>query len=583
MFYKISSESQKLVIAVTEREIISVLRDFDLTEKEAEVYMFLAKSGVQKASEVSARLKMHKAQVYRILEVLRNRGFVEETLDFPSLFVPISFEHFLDMAIKTKKEETLQLEAKKIKLLTTWQSLESEKPLPQQAKFTVVKGREKVYSRILQLVESAKTEVLAMTDSIGIIRSEQAGVFDLTKKKDASFQILTSVSKENYRFIKMVLQKTLQRRFQIEGRHKDLGAKPYPRFVIKDDDEIVFFLTPEEESSSSGRSDTILWTNSAEIVSALKLFFKTCWAEATDLGIRISELETGAAITETLIIRDAKVAHRKFCEILKQAKLEITAISASRDLTKFLMDSLVPLRSEKNLVTHVMVSLDIDNLEVAEEMSKHFRVKHAGSVHMDAVVVDCKYLFMFKTQMPTGKKTKASSYLEQTLYTNDAGYVQSINSVLQDLWDKAPYVSDLNVGAAMRSPPVTVSAGDSALKVVEIMRSNNIGSVVIVANEKPVGIITEKDVLNRAVGNKLDLQKTVAEEIMSSPLITIGKDSNLLEALKLMKTQEVRRLGVMEENKLVGVLSERRILEKSEAKLMEEITNKRRTRATKYQ
>ena len=566
------------MISVTEREIVSVLRDFGLTEKEAEVYLFLAKNGVQKAGEVSARLKMHKAQVYRILEVLRNRGFVEETLDFPSLFVPISFERFLDMAIKTKKEETLQLETKKIKLLTTWRSLESEKPLPLQAKFTVVKGREKVYSRILQLVEGAKTEVLAMTDSIGIIRSDQAGVFDLTKKKDASFKVLTSVSKENYQFIKTVLQKTLQRRFQIEGRHKDLEARPYPRFVIKDDDEIIFFLTPEEESSGSGRSDTILWTNSGEIVSALKVFFKTCWDEATDLGIRISELETGTAFTETLIVRDSKVAHRKFYDVLKHAKLEITAISASKDLTRFLMGCLVPLHSEKNYVVHIIVSLDMENLEVAEEMSKHLRVKYAGSVHMDAVVVDGKYLFMFKEPIPGGKKNKSSSYLEQMLYTNDAGYVESIKSVLEDLWYKAPCVSDLEVGAAMRSPPVTVSTDDSALKVVKIMRSNNIGSVVVVGNEKPLGIITEKDILNRAVSNKLDLQKTVAEEIMSSPLITIGKASNLLEALKLMKTQEIRRLGVTDENKLVGVLSERRILEKSEAKLMEEITNKRRRR-----
>jgi len=211
-------------------------------------------------------------------------------------------------------------------------------------------------------------------------------------------------------------------------------------------------------------------------------------------------------------------------------------------------------------------------------MSKHLRVKYAGTVHMNAVVVDSKYLFIFKEPTPREKKVKSSSYLEQMLYTNDAGYVQSIKSMLEDLWYKAPYVSDLEVGAAMRSPPVTVSTNDSALKVVNIMRSNNIGSVVVVGDEKPLGIITEKDVLNRAVSNKLDLQETVAEEIMSSPLITISKESNLLEALKLMKTQEIRRLGVTDENKLVGVLSERRILEKSEGKLMEEITKKHRRR-----
>ncbi len=98
---------------MTDREVTSVLKDFGLTEREAEVYTLLVKSGLQKAGEVSKRLKMHKAQVYRILEVLRNRGFVEATLDFPSRFVPVPVEHSLDIAVKAKKEEATQLESKK--------------------------------------------------------------------------------------------------------------------------------------------------------------------------------------------------------------------------------------------------------------------------------------------------------------------------------------------------------------------------------------------------------------------------------------------------------------------------------------
>ena len=65
---------------MTEDKITPLLRGFGLTEKESEVYVFLAKSGVQKAGEVSKRLRMHKAQVYRILEVLQSKGLVESTL-----------------------------------------------------------------------------------------------------------------------------------------------------------------------------------------------------------------------------------------------------------------------------------------------------------------------------------------------------------------------------------------------------------------------------------------------------------------------------------------------------------------------
>lgn len=565
-FYKMSSESQKLVIGVTDSEVISVLRNFGLTEKEAEVYVFLVRSGVRKAGEVSQRLKMHKAQVYRILEVLRNKGFVEATLDFPSRFVPITFEHFLNMMISAKREEALQLETRKTQLLTKLQSFDTEKPILQQTKFAVIKGRNKVYSRILELIEDAKTEVLAMTDNIGIIRSEQAGIFDLTKKRDANFRILTYISKENFHFVKKFLQKTLPRKFHIEGRHKDLLTKPYPRFVIKDGQEVVFFLTPAEDPPGSGQSDTILWTNNGEIVSALKIFFEACWGEATDMGIRISELETGEANVETIVLRDANLAYEKFCQTVKQTKKEITAISTSKGLTKFLMDCLVPLRSERNLIVHLMVPLDIDNLDMAEEASKHFQVKYAGSIHMSIAVVDGSHLFTFK--MPRKKRDKSFGYFEQMLYTNDLDYVLSVKGMLDDLWYKATDISDMEVGAAMRSPPVTVSVRDSASKVVKVMHANNIGSVVVVDGEKPMGIVTERDVLTRVVEKKFDPVKTSAGEIMSSPLVSISRDKNLLEALRLMKTGDIRRLVVVEDGKLVGILSERRILEKSDLSLL---------------
>jgi sugar-specific transcriptional regulator TrmB/CBS domain-containing protein len=561
------------VIEVTEHEVVSVLRDFGLTQKEAEVYVFLTKSGIQKAGEVAERLKMHKAQVYRILEALRTMGIVEATLDFPARFVPISFENFLIMAVKAKRDEALQLESRKIKLITTMQSAETEKPGPQQAKFAVVKGRTKVYSRILQLVEEAKSGVLAMTDNIGIIRSEQAGIFDLTKKREANFRILTNVSKDNYLFVKKALQKALPKRFQIETRHKDLGTKLYPRFVIKDDQEIIFFLAPTEENPESERSDTVLWTNNREIVSALKIFFEASWNEATDLGIRIRELETGAAVVETIIMRNAKTAHQKFCETVEQTKKEITAISPSKELTTYLMKCLVPLRSIRNIVTHIMVPLDIDNLETVEEMSKYLQVKYAGLFHMGIAVIDDRHLFMFKAPLPGKERTKSTKYFEQMLYTNDPDYVQNIKSMLEDLWYRAPDISDMEVGAAMRSPAVTVSTEDSTSDIVKIMHSKDIGSVVVIDCEKPIGIITEKDVLNRVVEKGLDPKQTCARKIMSSPLITISRQRTLVEALKIMKAHEIRRLVVVEENTLLGILSERRLLEKSEDKLLQGIND----------
>ena len=563
------------MIVVTETEIVSILRDFGLTEKEAEVYLFIAKTGVQRAGEVSKRLKMHKAQVYRILQVLQSRGLAEATLEFPARFVPVSFEHFLNMTIRAKREETAQLEARKSNLLTRWESIIPDRPSPDQAKFTVIKGRDNLYSRIIELIEHANTEVLAMVDSIGIIRSEEAGVFDLTEKHDIRFRILTNIKRDNYRFVKAVLQKTLPRHFEIEGRHKDLGAKQYPRFVIRDNDEIVFFLTPTEESSTPEQEETVLWTNSHEIVSALKIFFEGTWDDATDLGIRINEIETGASTSETVIVRDANEAYQRFCEAVGEVREELIVVSTSKGFTTMLSNLLSKVSNPLQIV-RILVSLDFENLEVAEELSKYYRVKFSDAVSSSLAIVDGKQMFMFKAPLQIKKKTGPSAYFEHLLYTNDADYLRSMRNLLNDLWNKSLDLHELTVEAAMRSPPITISAESPASKAIDSMLSNNIGSIIVVKGEKPVGIITEKDVLNRLVGTQRDPMKTSAEKIMSSPLVTIGVENSLMEALNTMKSSEIRRLVVVQGDRIVGVLSERRILEKSELGLIQEISPRRK-------
>jgi CBS domain-containing protein/sugar-specific transcriptional regulator TrmB len=507
---------------------------------------------------------MHKAQVYRILEVLRSRGLVEATLEFPARFVPISFEHFLEITIRTKKEETHQLESRKSELLTRWRSIMLDKPSPPQAKFTVIKGRENIYSRILELIEHATMEVVAMTDSIGIIRSEQAGIFDLTKKNDVRFRILTNVSKANYRLVKTVLQKTLPKHFEIEARHKDLGAKPYPRFIIRDNEEIVFFLTPTEDLPAPDRGENVLWTNSREIVSVLKIFFEGTWADATDLGIRINEIETGTSPPETVIFRDSEAASQRFCEAIRSAKEEIIVGSPSKGFTKILSPCLLPQRLKKAISVRILFSMDLENLEVSEYLSKHYQVKYSDALHSCIVIVDGIQMFMFKTPSPTKKKDESSKYFDHLLYTNNLHYLRSMKNMLDDLWNKSLDASDMKVRVAMRSPPITISVEAPASKVVDSMLANNIGSVIVVRGKEPVGIITEKDVLDRLVGAHRDPRKTTAEEIMSSPLVRIDTESSLLEALNIMKSSEIRRLAVVEQGKIVGVLSERRVLEKPE-------------------
>lgn len=91
------------------------------------------------------------------------------------------------------------------------------------------------------------------------------------------------------------------------------------------------------------------------------------------------------------------------------------------------------------------------------------------------------------------------------------------------------------------------------------MVQSNIGAVLVVERERPIGIITERDVLERAIMNK-NVYKATAKEVMSQPVISTEADCSVKEALRLMRKHKIRRLAVTENGTLVGLITERRLL-----------------------
>lgn len=107
----------------------------------------------------------------------------------------------------------------------------------------------------------------------------------------------------------------------------------------------------------------------------------------------------------------------------------------------------------------------------------------------------------------------------------------------------------------MRENIVTV---DEAMSVAEAsmgMRNKGEGCAIILRQGKPFGIVTERDVTWKVAGNGLDPKTVKVAEIMSTPLITIDPDADLAEAAKIMKKHKIRRLAVVREGVLHGVLT----------------------------
>jgi len=95
----------------------------------------------------------------------------------------------------------------------------------------------------------------------------------------------------------------------------------------------------------------------------------------------------------------------------------------------------------------------------------------------------------------------------------------------------------------------------SVKEVVATLSKFDIGSVIVVQGDRPVGIITERDILRRMVEPCLAPETLAAKHIMTSPLITISENANIEEAAKLMAKKKAKRLPVMGDGKLIGMLT----------------------------
>jgi len=101
----------------------------------------------------------------------------------------------------------------------------------------------------------------------------------------------------------------------------------------------------------------------------------------------------------------------------------------------------------------------------------------------------------------------------------------------------------------------TVKANSSVEEVVRKMNEFGLGSIIVVQGNKPVGIITKGDVLTKIVQEGLNPSEVTAEQIMSTPLITIEENVAVEEAAKMMTKKKVKNLPVVQGEELIGIVT----------------------------
>lgn len=119
---------------------------------------------------------------------------------------------------------------------------------------------------------------------------------------------------------------------------------------------------------------------------------------------------------------------------------------------------------------------------------------------------------------------------------------------------------EMSVREVMTSNVVVANINSSVLEIAREMIRQKVGSVIITDDHDPVGIITEADIISKVVVNNTMPGTVVAGKIMSSPIIATKPSTNVIEAAEQMTRCNIRRLAVIDGDRIVGIITDRDIL-----------------------
>jgi CBS domain-containing protein len=128
----------------------------------------------------------------------------------------------------------------------------------------------------------------------------------------------------------------------------------------------------------------------------------------------------------------------------------------------------------------------------------------------------------------------------------------------------------------MTTNPTTIERSTSVLEAAKVMAGEDVGPLPVTDGGRLVGIVTDRDIVTRVLADERDPQSTTVGDICSSDLVTVTPDDDLDQALRKMASAQVRRLPVVEGDRIIGIVAQadvaRQAPEQQTGEIVEEIS-----------
>jgi sugar-specific transcriptional regulator TrmB len=465
-------------------KVRKALKNIGLTEKEAELYIYLAKHYALRSGEIAKGIQTHRVEIYRMLKSMQTKGLIEVTLESPRRFIAVPLEMVLDSFIKTKRQETILMEKTKQSVLNEWKNIRKTESRIAIEKFAIVEGNKKIYTKFLNMVKEAKNQISAVTTATDLRRAEQFGVLDVAfnhpLKEKIKINFLTDLSDANLNMIKNFSEKTSG--IDFKGRNPALGLQLSPRMVIRDKKELLFFIRPTTETSIPGQTDVCLWTDCEALVHSFSVMFEDLWLNSDSFKTDKTPI-VKKHYNRMEIFDEAKNFYTKYRYALQTATKEIVLVAASEtsqeinEIKRILDDSV-----QKDVKVKIMLPVTNDNTELVQEFLKKYEVRHVPLGYLAMTLIDDNHLFQLKT--PNINNVVS---FESAFYTSDCENVTQAKKMLNEIWEKAQKPSATTLKSILQT---------------RIFNLPNMMGAPFLTEEKPRGYLNEKDILQKIVNSR---------------------------------------------------------------------------------
>ncbi|MBN1156684.1 CBS domain-containing protein [Candidatus Woesearchaeota archaeon] len=238
---------------------------------------------------------------------------------------------------------------------------------------------------------------------------------------------------------------------------------------------------------------------------------------------------------------------------VKTVASDLPLIRAAYIMVKDKISSLIVTKGDK--VVGILTEDDFllrrfSEKELSELRVENTMTKRVFSINKSQTVMEATLLMRDKRirKLPVMENNKLVGIITQT------DIVRHMDSLLsKNLLDR---IDIKTVADVMTKDTVTVTKDTGFIKAMKMMGDKRLGCLIVVDNKIPVGIVTERDVMNEIVVNADILQRFKVEDVMTPSLLSISSGHKLFSANSFMIRKGVRRLPVVENGKLLGIVTE---------------------------